>query len=74
MAKIYVCKGCNMECTREITHACDQTCRYCMACPPRAFCEFRFPCAECNRHYRSHTLYDNHKQRKLYRKYLCELK
>jgi len=27
----YVCKGCNKSCGRDVTHACDQTCRDCMA-------------------------------------------
>jgi len=29
----YVCTGCNKACTSDVTHACDQTCSDCRACP-----------------------------------------
>jgi len=56
MAKRYVCKLCNRICRSDITHVCNLTCRDCMTNPPCAFSEFRIPCDECNRHFRSRTV------------------
>jgi hypothetical protein len=62
MARKFMCKGCNMPCTSDVTHACDQTCRDGKACPPCAFSVVIIPCAECNRHFRNDTFFANHKQ------------
>jgi len=62
MARNYICKSCNKACTRAVTHVSDQTCSECMASPPCAFSHVRYPCDECNRHFRSRTCFANHKQ------------
>ena len=41
---------------------CDHTCSDCMTSPPCAFVGVRIPCGDCNRHFRSHSCYDNHKK------------
>jgi len=74
MSRNYVCKGCNKACRHVATHACDQKCGDCTASPPCAFSHFRILCFECNRHFRSRTCYDNHKQRTLNKKSVCERK
>jgi len=33
MARLYVCKGCNKGCRRDVSHICDQTCTDCMSSP-----------------------------------------
>jgi len=63
MARKYVCKGCNKACTSDVTHVCDQTCSDCMASPPCAFSDVRYPCDDCNGHFRSRTCFAKHKQR-----------
>ena len=73
-ARKYACKGFNKACRRDVTYACDQTCSDCMASLPCAFPNVRIPCAECNRHNTSHTCFDNHEQRTLNRKSVCERK
>jgi len=62
MARGYMCKACNKPCISDVTNACDQTCSDCMVRPPCAFSHVRYPCAECNRHFRSRTCFANHKQ------------
>jgi len=62
MAKKNVCKASHKVYTREITHVCDQTCSDCMARPPCAFSDFRIPCTECNRDFKSRTCYDINKK------------
>jgi len=73
-ARKYVCKGSNKACKSDLTHACDQTCCDCMACPPCAFSGVRIPCCECNRHFRIRTCYDKHKQRTMNKTSVCERK
>jgi len=73
-ARKYVCKRCNKVCTRDVTHACDQKCGECMACPPCAFAHDQILCAECNSHFRSLTCFDKHKLRTLNKKSICERK
>ena len=43
LARTYVFKCCNKACTSDITHVCDETYSDCMASPPCAFCDVRFP-------------------------------
>ena len=74
MAKKYVCKASHKACTSEITYVCDKTCSDCMVSPPCAFSDVRIPCAECNTHFRSRTCYDNHKQRTIKKRSVCEPK
>jgi len=74
LVKWYVCRACNKRCWSEITHVCDQTFSDFMNCPPGAFYDFRIPCDECNRHFRSRTCFANHKQSTAKRKSVCELK
>jgi len=74
MAKMYVSNACHKSCRRDITHVCDQTCSDCMASPQCAFSEFRIPCDECYRHFRSRTCFANHKQSTAKRKSVCERK
>jgi hypothetical protein len=62
MAKQFVYKECGKGCRRDSTHTCDQTCSECMATPPCAFSGVRIPCADCNRHFRSPSYFDNHKK------------
>ena len=45
-----------------------------MARPPCAFSDILFPCDECNRHFRSRTIFANHKQSSAKRKSVCERK
>jgi len=71
MAKRYVCKACNKVCKSDVTHVCDQTCSDCVASPPCASGDFRIPCDECNRHFRSRTCFDNHKRSKPNKKSVC---
>ena len=61
MAKRYVCRACNKGCVRGVRHLYDRTCSDCMASPPCASVGVRIPCGECNRHFRSRSCYDNHK-------------
>lgn len=49
MSRQYVCKACNKVCSRDVTHGCDQTCRYRMI-TPYAFDCIRIACAECSIH------------------------
>jgi len=74
MGRRYVCKGCHKSCTSDIMHACDQTCSDCFVCPPCAFSSVRNPCLECNRHFRSHTCFANHKQSAKQKRSVCERK
>jgi len=62
MARRYVCKGCNISSRRNVTHTCDQKCSDCVARSPCVFSHFRYPCLECNRHFRIHTCFANNKQ------------
>jgi len=63
MARKYVCKGCNKHV--QVTSRTSATRRVATAGPapptPCAFSNFRIPCLECNRHFRIHICYDNHK-------------
>ena len=61
MAKRYVCRACNKGYDRGVSHLCDKTCSDCMASPPCASVGARIPCGDCNRHFRSRSCYDNHK-------------
>jgi hypothetical protein len=63
MAKQYVCKACSKGCQRGITHVCDQTCSDCMSSPSCVPSGVRVPCDECNRHFRSQTCFDKHKNK-----------
>jgi hypothetical protein len=77
MAKRYVCKACNKGCQQGKTHVCDQMCSDCMSSPPCIPSGVRFPCDECNRHFRSQTCFDNHKTKQSggrQKKSVCELK
>jgi len=74
MAKKYVCIACHKSCRRDMTHVCDQTCSDCMASLPCTFSDVRIPCDGCNRHFRSRTCFDNHKQITAKRKSVCERK
>jgi hypothetical protein len=62
MAKKFVCKACNKGCGGGWTHKCDQKCSDFMSIPPCVSTGFRIPCDDCNRHFRSQTCFDNHKQ------------
>jgi hypothetical protein len=77
MVKQYVCNVCNKGCRRGMTHVCDQTCSDCMSSPPCVTSGVRFPCDECNRHFRSQMFFDNHKKKQSggrQKKSVCELK
>ena len=74
MARKYVCKGCNKACKSDVLPACDQTCSDCVMSPPCAFSHVRIPCAECSRHFRSHTCFANHKQSTEKKKSLFQIK
>jgi len=74
MAKRYICKACHKSCGRDTTHVCDQTCSDCTPSPPCAFFDFRIPCDECNRHFRSRTCFANHKQSTTKKNSVCERK
>ena len=71
---MYICDACHKSCRRDITHVCDQTCSDCMARHPCVFAEVRFPCEDCNRHFRIRTYFANHKQSTAKRKSVCERK
>ena len=75
MAKRYVCKACNKGCVEGTRHTCDQTCSDCLASPPCDASGVRIPCNECNRHFRSQTCFNNHKQQsKANQKSVCQSK
>jgi len=74
MARKYVFKACNKACRRDVTHVCDQTCKDCLVSPPCAFSHVCFPCAQCNRHFRSRTCFAKLKQSTATNKSLCERK
>jgi len=71
MAKRYVCKVCHKCCGRDITHVCYQSYSDCMASPPCALSDVRFP---CDRHFRSRTCFANHKQSTSKKKSVCKRK
>jgi hypothetical protein len=62
-AKRFVCKCCGKGCRRDSTLTYDQTSSDCMANPPCVFSGFRIPYADCNRHFRSPSCFDNHKKK-----------
>jgi hypothetical protein len=64
MAKGYVCTACNKSYNSTNRHLCDQTCPCCMVCPPCIETGNRIPCLECNRHFRSQTCFNNHKNKR----------
>jgi len=72
MARRHVCKGRNNSCTSDVKHVCDRTVPTAWPPSPCTFSDVRFPCAECNRHFRSRTSYENHRQRTLNKKSVCE--
>jgi hypothetical protein len=75
MARRYVCKACNKVCKRDVSHVCDQTCSDCMSSPPCAFEGVRIPCYACNRHFRTQSCFDKHRQREgRNKKTFCERK
>jgi len=74
MARMYACKGCHKLCTSDVTHACDQTFSDCMSWPSCEFSNFRIPCLECNRHFRSHTCFANNKRSTKHKRTVCERK
>ena len=77
MAKRYVCKGCNKCCKYGVEHTCEQTCSDCVLSPPCIYAGPRTPCDLCNRHFRCHTCFDNHKKKtqgKRQKKSTCELR
>ena len=53
MAKEYVCPACNEGCRRGAQHNCDAACEACSAIPSCISDNARFPCDECNRHFRN---------------------
>jgi len=62
MSKRYVCRACNKGCDRGVSHLCDQSCSDCMASPPCASVSgVCITCGDYNRHFRSRSCYDNHK-------------
>ena len=63
MARGYVCKACGKWCRRDVKHTCDQTCGCCLKSLPCAATGVRFPCADCERHFRSQTCFANHRTR-----------
>jgi len=70
VAKKYVRKACQKDCTRKITRVCVQTSSDCMVSPPSAISDLRIPCAECNRHLKAtHIITTTSKA--LYRNILC---
>ena len=73
MAKKYVCKACNKACKSDITHACHQTCSDCMARTPCTFSDVRFPCNDCDLHFRIRSYFAN-KYNTAKRKSVCERK
>jgi len=73
-AKKYELKGATNHLHEKSPHVCAQTCGDCMASPLRASCDVRIPCNESNGHFRSSTWYDNHKQRTMNKKSVCERK
>ena len=74
LTKNHVSKACSKSCRSEITHDCDQTYIVSMASPPCAFSGVRFPCDECNRHFRSRACFANHKRNTSKRKSVYERK
>jgi len=62
MARKFVRKVCKKACASDVKKACDQMFSDCMACRPCAFSGVTIPCAERNRHFRSHTYFAKHKQ------------
>ena len=74
MARRCVCNRCHKSRKSDVTHACDQKFSDCMACPPCAFSNVRIPCLECNRHFRNHTCFANHKQSTKLKRPVCERK
>ena len=61
MAKPYVWPACNKGCKRDAT--CEHSCCDCTSIPPCALEEggVRYPCDDCNRHFRSGACFDRHK-------------
>jgi hypothetical protein len=75
LAKQYVFNACNKSCKNDVTHVCDQTCGECLANPPCVSAGFRIPYAECKRHFRSQSCFENHKKRlRANKKRVCERK
>jgi len=72
MTKRFICNACTKSCASAATHHCEQTCSDCMAIPPCAFTGDRLLCADCNRYFRSHTFFANHKQSTSNKKSICE--
>ena len=63
MAKRYICEGCDKCCKYGVVHTCEQTCNDCMVSPP---CLSAGPTNQfdlCNRHFRSQTCFNNHKNK-----------
>ena len=75
MARRYVCPACNKGCTQDVTHVCEYACSDCMSIPPCTEEQdgVRYPCADCNRHFRSRTCFAQHKINKMQgTKTVCE--
>jgi len=61
-------------CISAVRHVCYQTCSDCMASRPCGFSHIRYPCADCNRHFRILKCFANNQQRTLNKKSVCERK
>jgi len=70
LARTYVCKECHKACTSDVTHACGQTCSDSVECHSCAFSNVRIHRLNCNSHFRIHTCFANHKQKRS----VCERK
>jgi hypothetical protein len=71
-AKRFMCSACKKSSSSVATHHCEQTCSDCMAIPSCAYACVRLPCAECNRYFRSHRCFANHKECSSNKKSICE--
>jgi hypothetical protein len=62
MTKQFVCKGCGNGSHSDTQHKCDQTCSDCKANSPCVFARVRTSCADCFRHFRNPSGFENHKK------------
>ena len=73
MARWYICRGCNKECERDLTHKCGETCSDWRSDRPCIYSEERVPCESYNRNVRSRSCFEKHKTNKLgSKKTVCE--
>jgi hypothetical protein len=68
-----MCPACNKGREQDFTHVCEYSCSDCMSIPPCAG-EERYPCDDCNRHFRSRKCFDKYKTNKMIgkEKTVCE--